>query len=93
MQTQEDDITVLSKVHAPGFISSVVSSLKWDFRSTSLIIRSSFAEPFLYCDFYCYADDILLTGSDIVDIVKAKEYLKTQFVTKNMGKPRYFFGD
>jgi len=28
-------------------------------------------------------DDILLTGDDIADIEKAKQYLKTQFVTKN----------
>ena len=39
-----------------------------------------------------YVDDILLTGSDAVNIVKAKEYLKTLFVTKDMGKPRHFLG-
>ena len=32
-----------------------------------------------------YVDDILLTESDIDGIEKAKEYLKTQFVTKDMG--------
>jgi len=37
-----------------------------------------------------YVDGILLTGSD-VGILKAKEYLKTHFVTKDMNKPSYFF--
>ena len=39
-----------------------------------------------------YVDYILLTGSDGDGIEKAKEYLKAQFVTKDMGRPRYFFG-
>ena len=37
-----------------------------------------------------YDDDILLIGSNVASIVKSKEYLKTQFVTKVMGRPRYF---
>jgi len=36
--------------------------------------------------------DIQLAGSEIGDIRKAKKYLKTQFVTKNIDKPRYFLG-
>jgi len=39
-----------------------------------------------------YIDDILLTRSDSDGIEKAKKYLKTQFVTKDMGKPSYFLG-
>ena len=31
-----------------------------------------------------YVDDIRLTGSDVAGIMKAKEYLKTHFVTKDM---------
>jgi len=37
-----------------------------------------------------YFYDILLTGSDGDGIKKAKEYLKNQFVTKYMGRPRHF---
>ena len=37
-----------------------------------------------------YVDDILLTGSDITSIQKTKGYLQTHFVTKDMGKPKYF---
>ena len=39
-----------------------------------------------------YVDDILLTGSDFVALTETKEYLKSNFVTKYMGKPRYFLG-
>jgi len=39
-----------------------------------------------------YVDDILLTGSDFVALTEIKEYLKSHFVTKDMGKPRYFLG-
>ena len=37
-----------------------------------------------------YADDILLTESDSDALAEIKEYLKRHFVTKNMGKPKYF---
>jgi len=39
-----------------------------------------------------YVDDILLTKSDSVALAETKEYLKRHFVTKDMGKPRYFLG-
>ena len=39
-----------------------------------------------------YVDDILLTGSDFVALAETKKYLKRYFVTKNMGKSRYFLG-
>jgi len=39
-----------------------------------------------------YVDDILLTGSDSVEIVENKMYLKRHFVTKDMGRPKYFLG-
>ena len=34
-------------------------------------------------------DNILLNKSDVASIKKAKEYLNTQFVIKDMGRPRY----
>ena len=36
-----------------------------------------------------YVDDILVTDNDVKGIV---EHLHTYFVTKDMGKPRYFLG-
>jgi len=41
---------------------------------------------------FVYVIDILLTGSDVDSIKEAKEYLKTQLVTKDMGRPRTFLG-
>ncbi|KAL0288861.1 UNVERIFIED_CONTAM: Retrovirus-related Pol polyprotein from transposon RE1 [Sesamum angustifolium] len=39
-----------------------------------------------------YVDDILITGSDIVGIEEAKTYLQKHFVTKDLGRPKYFLG-
>jgi len=39
-----------------------------------------------------YVDDILLTESDSAGLVETKENLKCHFVTKNMGKSKYFLG-
>ena len=37
-----------------------------------------------------YVNDILVTDSDIVGIGQIKEHLRTYFVTKDIGKSRYF---
>jgi len=37
-----------------------------------------------------YVDDILLTESDYVVLAETKKYLKRHFVTKDMGKLKYF---
>ena len=42
--------------------------------------------------FAVYVNDILITGSDKNDIEEIKEHLRTHFVTKDMGKSRYFLG-
>ncbi|KAK4406515.1 Retrovirus-related Pol polyprotein from transposon RE1 [Sesamum angolense] len=39
-----------------------------------------------------YVDDILITGSDIDGIEEAKTYLQKHFVTKDLGRTRYFLG-
>ena len=39
-----------------------------------------------------YVDDILLTGSGSTGLVETKEHFKRHFMTKDRGKPRYFFG-
>ncbi|KAL0361164.1 UNVERIFIED_CONTAM: Retrovirus-related Pol polyprotein from transposon RE1 [Sesamum radiatum] len=39
-----------------------------------------------------YVDDILITGSDVVGIEEAKTYLQKHFITKDLGRPRYFLG-
>jgi len=37
-----------------------------------------------------YVDDILLAGSDSAGLLDNKKYLKRYFVTKDMGRPKYF---
>jgi len=39
-----------------------------------------------------YIDDILLTGSDSAGLLEPSKYLKRHFVTKDMGRPKYFLG-
>jgi len=39
-----------------------------------------------------YVDNILLTGSDPAGLAETKEYLRCHFVTKDMGKSKYFLG-
>ena len=39
-----------------------------------------------------YVNDILLTGSDSAGTVETKMYLQCHFVTKNIGRPKYFLG-
>ena len=39
-----------------------------------------------------YVDNILLTSSNPAGIVEIKMYLKLHFVTKDMGRPKYFLG-
>ena len=39
-----------------------------------------------------YVDNILLIVSDVDAIEKTKEYFKTQFMTKDINKPKYFIG-
>ena len=36
--------------------------------------------------------DLLLTGSDTAGILETKKYFKRHFLTKDMGRPKYFLG-
>ncbi|GJU10189.1 ribonuclease H-like domain-containing protein [Tanacetum coccineum] len=39
-----------------------------------------------------YVDDIIITGNSVVEIEKFKEFLKTNFMIKDLGKLKYFLG-
>ena len=55
----------------------------------SVFIKSSAVG---YVFLIVYVDDILLTDSDTIGIAETKEYLSIYFVTKDMGKSKYFLG-
>ena len=55
----------------------------------SVFIRKSSTD---YVFLVVYVDDIPLTGNDTTGISKTKQFLSQHFVTKNMGKSRYFLG-
>ena len=39
-----------------------------------------------------YVDDILMIGSDGIGMNESKEFLKKYFVTKDLGRLKYFLG-
>ena len=39
-----------------------------------------------------YVDDIIITGSDDVEVIVTKAYLAQHFVTRDLSPPRYFLG-
>ena len=48
------------------------------------------AQKVWHCSSGRHVDDILLTGSDLAGIIDTKMYLKCHFVTKYMGRSKYF---
>jgi len=71
-----------------GCIISEVGFQKYYSNHSIFIDRSSFGIVILTI----YVDNILQIGSDVNGIEKTKEYFKTQFMTKDMNKPKYFIG-
>lgn len=39
-----------------------------------------------------YVDDILVTHSDKIGVDESREFLKKHFVTKDLGRSKYFLG-
>jgi len=81
-----------SRVHRCGLRSSVLPSLSLVFTSVTQITLSSSHTKSGIIVLTIYVNDILLTGSDSVGLLYVKEYLKRHFVTKDMGRPKYFLG-
>nr|GEV93314.1 retrotransposon protein, putative, Ty1-copia subclass [Tanacetum cinerariifolium] len=44
------------------------------------------------CFLPCYVDDIIITGNNVSEIEKFKVFLKSKFIIKDLGKPKYFLG-
>ena len=39
-----------------------------------------------------YVDDVVVTGNDLVEVNKVKNFLKTNFLIKDLGELKYFLG-
>ena len=79
-----------SKVQKRGLRSSALPFLVLAFADVIQITLFSFGAQGLVVVLTVYVDDILLTGSDSAGIVETKIYLKRHFVTKDIGRPKYF---
>ena len=62
------------------------------FTGVTQITLSLFGTQFSIVVLAVYVDDILLIDSASSGLLKTKEYLKHHFVTKDMGKSKYFLG-
>jgi len=78
-----------SRVQGRGLRSSVLLFLLLDFTNvlqiTVFVCRTK--SGIIVLAIYV---DILLTGSDSARLLETKQYLKCHFVTKDMGRPKYF---
>ena len=81
----------LSKAHVRGLTSLVRSQCSLVFNGATLITRCLFWQRSTGCVILVvYVDDILVTGSDRTGGDESREFLKKHFVTKDLGRPRYF---
>lgn len=77
---------------------------KWNERLCASLFEFGFKQSlndyslFVYtkCNFVVvllvYVDDIILTGNSVSEITKVKDFLKTHFLIKDLGKLKYFLG-
>jgi len=80
-----------SRVQGRGLRSSTLSFLLLDFTGaiqiTLVFVRRIKSGIVVLA---VYVDDILLTGSDSVRLLETNKYPERHFVTKDMGRPKYF---
>ncbi|GKB43529.1 ribonuclease H-like domain-containing protein [Tanacetum coccineum] len=77
---------------------------QWNAKLTSTLIENGFSQSKSHYSLYIkfdkrvfltllvYVDDIIITGNSISEIEKFKEFLKSKFMIKDLGKLKYFFG-
>ncbi|GKB22844.1 ribonuclease H-like domain-containing protein [Tanacetum coccineum] len=77
---------------------------KWNAKLTSALIEcgfvqsksdySLFTKSFddVFIALFVYVDDIIVTGNNLPEINKFKQFLKTKFMIKDLGNLKYFLG-
>ncbi|GKE21611.1 uncharacterized mitochondrial protein-like protein, partial [Tanacetum coccineum] len=77
---------------------------KWNEKLTSVLLENDFVQSKndfslfiknkknVFIALLVYVDDIVVTGNDINEINDVKEFLKTKFLIKDLGKLKYFLG-
>ncbi|GJS02576.1 ribonuclease H-like domain-containing protein [Tanacetum coccineum] len=77
---------------------------QWNAKLTSALLEndfvqsksdySLFTESFggVFIALLVYVDDIIITGNSLPEINKVKQFLKTKFMIKDLGKLKYFLG-
>ncbi|GJV55065.1 ribonuclease H-like domain-containing protein [Tanacetum coccineum] len=80
------------------------ASRQWNAKLTYALIENGFSQsksdysPYTKSDkgvflaLLVYVDDIIITGNSISEIDKFKVFLKSKFMTKDLGKLKYFLG-
>ncbi|GJW53973.1 putative RNA-directed DNA polymerase [Tanacetum coccineum] len=59
-------------------------------KSDYSLFTKSFGDVFIAL--LVYVDDIIITGNSLAEIEKVKQFLKTKFMIKDLGKLKYFLG-
>ncbi|GKB52403.1 ribonuclease H-like domain-containing protein, partial [Tanacetum coccineum] len=70
----------------PGYFPDNETKSKSDYS----LFTKSFGDVFIAL--LVYVDDIIITGNNLTKIEKFKQFLKTKFMIKDLGKLKYFLG-
>ncbi|GJU77958.1 ribonuclease H-like domain-containing protein [Tanacetum coccineum] len=70
----------------PGYFLAKETKSKSDYS----LFTKSFGDVFIAL--LVYVDDIIITGNSLAEIEKVKQFLKTKFMIKDLGKLKYFLG-
>ncbi|GJT24664.1 ribonuclease H-like domain-containing protein [Tanacetum coccineum] len=77
---------------------------KWNAKLTSALLENNFMQSKsdyslftksfddVFIALLVYVDDIIITGNSLTEIEKVKQFLKTKFMIKDLGKLKYFLG-
>ncbi|GJV81030.1 ribonuclease H-like domain-containing protein [Tanacetum coccineum] len=87
-----------------GFFSSIAIPRQWNAKLTQTLVECGFkqsksdyslftkSEKGNFLALLVYVDDIIVTENNVDEIEKFKEFLRTKFQIKDLGKLKYFLG-